>query len=280
MDDYYGDPRNYDPNYDPDNQSPPPNGPGPKRSGPPYTLDNLPPAPAPGHEWVLNPNTGEFVDITQNSQNPQWPESTDRPGTDYNKDATAVDNKASDPTYGGYTPPGGGGSPKFSGGPDYSQLLPFSPYREYGPFSPSVGKFSYDAFAPTTETDLENQPGYKEGQTRLQKQIEAGAAYRGMVRSGMTLGDLWNGLDTNKSQRFSEYDNRRFRDWGANRENAWNIWNTNYGMERDQYDRGATENDRFNNYRFNTENASFNDALERWKAMVSSLTATANAGRP
>lgn len=145
-------------------------------------------------------------------------------------------------------------------GPDYGNLLPFSPYREMSPFS-------YGDFTPSSYEGLEKQPGFAEGQQRLQKQIEAGAAYKGMLRSGMTLGDLWTGLDTNKQQRFAEYDSRRFRDWNAN-----------FGKEKDTYGFGANENQNFNNYRFNTEKASFDDALERWKQQVQSLTQITTAG--
>lgn len=145
--------------------------------------------------------------------------------------------------------------------PDYGTLLPYSPYREFAAFQPSQR-----VFTPTSYEDLENQPGFREGQQRLQKQIEAGAAYRGMLRSGMTLGDLWTGLDTNKAQRFAEFDNRRFRDWSAN-----------YGVDRDIYDRGAQENERFNNYRYNTESESFRQALERWRTQVSSITQMATS---
>jgi hypothetical protein len=182
------------------------------------------------------------------------------------------------------------------GGPDYSQLLPFSPYHEYGPLTPrdatfDFEPFSYEPFTKTSYADLENQPGYKEEQARLQKQIEAGAAHRGIVRSGMTIGDIWNGLDTNKSQRFSEFDNRRVRDYQVNRGNAFENWGANlganrnkfldeYGIDRDIYDRGATENDRANNYRFNTEKSSFDASLDKWKTMVDSLTRISTAGTP
>jgi hypothetical protein len=197
---------------------------------------------------------------------------------------------------GGDTP----GGPKIAadggGGPDYSQLLPFSPYHEYGPLTPrdatfDFEPFSYEPFTKTSYADLENQPGYKEEQARLQKQIEAGAAHRGIVRSGMTIGDIWNGLDTNKSQRFSEFDNRRVRDYQVNRGNAFENWGANlganrnkfldeYGIDRDIYDRGATENDRANNYRFNTEKSSFDASLDKWKTMVDSLTRISTAGTP
>lgn len=240
-------------------------------------------------------------------------------------------------------PPKTAGGGAEGAGPDYSQMLPFSPYRDYGAFNPSPyespgaftprdatfefdnfepEKFSYESFAPSSYGDLENQPGYKDGQQRLQKQIEAGAAYRGMVRSGMTLGELWNGLDTNKQQRFAEFDGRRARDYSVNRGNAFENFQTNegnrhqawtgnlnaaaqkfgmeygvdkdvydryasdigaknqyrYGSERDQYSFGATENDRSNNYRFNTEDSSFKDSLARWQEQVRSLTQMSTAG--
>lgn len=206
---------------------------------------------------------------------------------------------------------GGGGGSTVGSGPDYSQMLPYSPYQAYGRFTPRNGTFtvepfvddapfSYEAYKPSSYADLENQPGFAESQNRLRKEIEAGAAYRGVVRSGMTLGDLWTGLDTNKAQRFADFDNRRFRDYSANRANAFDTYRTNrnnrletwtanlganrnkfldeYGIDRDVYDRGAAENERFNNYRYNTERDSFADALARWTEQVRSLTSISTAG--
>lgn len=204
---------------------------------------------------------------------------------------------------------GPGGAPS-GAAPDYGQMLPFSPYEAYGPFTPrddtfefepfTPREFSYEKFAPSSYADLEQQPGFLDGQQRLQKQIEAGAAYRGMVRSGMTLGDLWSGLDTNKQQRFAEFDGRRARDYTMNRGNAFDNFRTNednryqawggnlgasrekwrdeYNVDKDRYSFGATENDRKNNFRFNTEKSSFDNALERWRQQVQSLTQIATAG--
>lgn len=166
---------------------------------------------------------------------------------------------------------GGGGGMQ---GPDY-RMLPFSPYSPYGPFSPRNATFSFDPYKASSWEDAEKEPGYQASRTNLKKQVEQGAAYRGMLRSGMTIGDLYSNLDALGQQNFKNFDDRNFRNWSGNRDLAAQKFGLEYGVDRDVYDRGAAENERANNYKFNTEDASFKDALQRWTEMTRSLTSIA-----
>ena len=185
--------------------------------------------------------------------------------------------------------------------PGYQSAGPFTPRNstfDYTPFS--YKDFSYDPYTASSWSDAEKEPGYEASRGQLKKQIESGAANRGMLRSGMTLGDLYTNLDSLGQQNFSNYDNRRFRNyssdrdnafgnWDANRSNAFQSWSGNLGAsaqkfglelgaDRDIYDRGATDVDRGNNYRYNVASSQFQDMLSRWQEKVRSLTNIATAG--
>ena len=170
-------------------------------------------------------------------------------------------------TYGDGVPTtyGGGGMDGGSGQFDYgrpmgNQFTPYTPFR--------AEKFSYGDFRPSTRTDLydnEKNPGFAAAQQRLQKQIEGGSAYQGMLRSGMTFDRLGSILGNNEESQFKAFDDRNFRDWGANRENQFGAWSANTGMaERD--------NQRMNDFRFNTEKSTADDLLSRWQQLVQSTT--------
>ena len=201
------------------------------------------------------------------------------PSGNYGGDNNDVPGPAPDPTGGAF---------------DYGRdpgALPFSPYSQMAPFSFSQGPltfepFSYESFAPSSWEDAEKEPGFAESQSRLAKMIQNTAAYRGILRSGATIGDLGTYLDQNKAQNFQQFDARRYRDYGANRENAFGAWAANTGAKADTWSRnlgaeqfgynaGATENDRKNNYTFNTEKAGFDDLLSRWTTLVNSATSLA-----
>ncbi len=194
--------------------------------------------------------------------------------------ATAVGNMGGehgDSSIDRSAPTGGGGFGGFGGGGQGGGggMLAFSPYHPYGPFNPRNPNFTFDPYKQSSWEDAENEPGYAASRTQLKKQVEQGAAYKGMVRSGMTIGDLYSNLDALSQSNFTNFDNRNFRNWSGNRDLAFGKWDREYGVDRDVYDRGATENDRFNNYRFNTEDASFKDILARWQEMTRSLTSIA-----
>lgn len=202
--------------------------------------------------------------------------------------------------------------------PELSQAGPFTPRRDsytVTPFAPVP--FAHDPYTASSWTDAENEPGYGASRTELRKQVEQGAANRGVLRSGMTIGNLYKNLDALSQQNFTQFDDRRFRNYSANRANAfethqgnefgrYRAWEGNTGAERNRfldefgvdrdvydryasdvdrgnsnklglYDRHATDVDRGNNYRFNAADASFKESLDRWKTMVQSLT---TLGRP
>lgn len=161
---------------------------------------------------------------------------------------------------------GGGTQGPASGKFDYGRpegMLPFSAYRAF-----DYPDFSFASFAPSDRTMLydDNQnPGFTKSQERLRKMIEAGAAYQGMLKSGNTFDKLGSILSNNEESQFKAFDDRRYRNWMGDRDNAFGAWQANEGeAERD--------NQRFNDYRYNTEKASFDDMLSRWTSLVNSTT--------
>lgn len=155
---------------------------------------------------------------------------------------------------------GGGGMGGGSGQFDYGRppgLLNFSPYN-------TLPGFQVEPFGGSSWEDAEREPGFKEAQERLAKMIQNTAAYRGIVRSGATIGELGTYLDQNKGQNFQQFDARNYRNWQGNQ-----------GQRQFAYGQQVGENERFNNYRFNTEKASFDDMLSRWQELVRSTTSLA-----
>lgn len=231
---------------------------------------NTPPIPAAdGHYWRW---TGDHWD---SQPSPGAPGGVGDQTVIPRRQAPAIDKSPFDPAGNPWSTGGGGGgggvSP-FTPGGGQGGMLGYSPYRSYGPFSPRTPTLSLDAFTPSSWEDAEQEPGYQQSQTRLRKQIEGGAAYQGMLRSGMTFDRLGDVLTNFGQQNFTNFDNRRFRNWEGNNAAKTSVFGANLGVDRDIYDRGSIENDRFNNYRFNTEDASFKDATQRWLAQVQSLT--------
>lgn len=278
MMDQDGDPRNYDPNDEPVDYGqyvdPPP-------AAPPPTNYQQTPDGVPGNQWGLGPTGQEPNDLFYWLNNGVTPQGNDQSIFDSNgqlrpgwaRTANGYERVAAPDPYAGSKIP-----TSYGGGINYAQygsgapVSHFENYESAGPFAPRNPTFSYTPFTETSYDDLEKQPGFLDGQKRLQKQIEAGAAYRGVVRSGMALGDIWNGLDNNKEQRFSEYDSRRYRNWDGNLSASRNKFLDEYGIDRDEFDRHASDVDRGNNYRFNASKADMDDATQRWLAQVSSLT--------
>lgn len=152
---------------------------------------------------------------------------------------------------------GGGGGINYGGVGGDAPMLAYPGYE-------SPGSFTFDPYRPSSWADAENEPGYAASRAQLKKQVEAGAAHRGVLRSGMTIGDLYSNLDALSQQNFKQFDDRNFRNWAGNRDLAA----TQYGFR-------AQDVDRKNNYQFNTADASFKDALARWQTMVGSLTTLA-----
>lgn len=196
-------------------------------------------------------------------------------------DATDPNNPANIPPAGAPPPsgpapssgPSSGGDP-FSGESwgERAPMLGYPDYESAGPFTPRRDTFSFDPFKASSWADAENEPGYQASRDQLRKQVEAGAAHRGMVLSGMTIGNLYKNLDAQAQQNFTQFDDRNFRNWSGNRDLAATKFGLELGVDRDVYDRRATDIDRKNNYRFNVADASFKDALARWTERTRSLT--------
>ena len=176
----------------------------------------------------------------------------------------------------GYTPDGNNPYvPRTSGidiGRPPGSMLPYPDYESPGPFTPRDATFEDDPYTPSSWEDAENEPGFAEAQKRLSKMVQNSAAYQGVLRSGATIGELDSVLDTNRGQNFAQFDARRFRNWGANRDDKFRSWSTNYGVDKDAYNFHAQDVDRGNNYRFNVADRSFADELSRWQEQVRSLT--------
>lgn len=259
----------------------------PAAAAPPATPTTPATGPKPGDKRYPDGPQGQFYEEWDGTKwvqysNSAWPGNKVTP-PETNFDGTARDS--GQPTTGGVAT---------IGQPSWGESGPFDPYQSSGPFVPRDGTleyqpFNYDPYTQSSWEDAENEPGFKESQGRLRKEIEAGAAYRGMLRSGMTLTDLDTGLGSSRRQNFESFDSRRFRNYSANRDNAYGAWASNfgaakdkfgleYGVDRDVYDRGATDVDRANNYRFNVANSKFQDALARWQEQVRSMTSIATAG--
>ncbi|CAB4200398.1 hypothetical protein UFOVP1601_47 [uncultured Caudovirales phage] len=293
----------------------------------PYAGD-LPPGPArDGYQWVKNPTTGEWEEHSTVPDVPDNP--ADRPpgssmppvtppvippgtgttgGTPAEIEAQGRAYDRANGLVGGYMRNGvwvngspsssAGGTTKTIGAPSGTDetrtAFDWPGYQSAGPFTPrnstfDYTPFSYDPYTASSWSDAEKEPGYEASRGQLKKQIESGAANRGMLRSGMTLGDLYTGLDSLGQQNFSNFDNRNFRNYSANRENAFGNWSGNLaakaqkfglelGVDKDIYDRNATDVDRGNNYRYNVASSQFQDMLSRWQEKVRSLTNITAAG--
>lgn len=167
-------------------------------------------------------------------------------------------------------------------------------------FAPSRPTFDYDPFAPPTAEQARNNPGYQAAATEARKQLEAGAAYRGTLRSGMTLGDILKQQTALGDQNYNQVFGRELDTYKTNRGNAYENWmgnlnsekmafDTNYGIDRDIFDRSADDTYRGNDYRFNASQAefapqqrkselTFADLYSRWRDLLNSTTQIATAG--
>lgn len=254
-------------------------------SGPPYTVNNPPPpSDDPTKEWVLNPTTGQFELRPRNQTPPAttggFNDPNNRPpnppaGYTYEWDAGSnrwylkpTSANTPPPDYGQQAPPPITSVPGADGEtatafdwPGWESAGPFTPRDNTfetrpapvaDPFSyeaaPAYENFSYDPYTASSWEDAEKEPGYGASRAQLRKQIEAGAAHRGMLRSGMTIGDLYTGLDSLGQQNFQNFDNRRFRNYSANRDNAFTAHQANASNK------------------FQTWQGSRNNAFDAWRA--------------
>jgi len=259
------------------------------RSGPPYTLSNLPPPPAdPGWQWILNPETGEF-EYRNNAIGDQVGGTPPVKGATSDETTNMTGRGIGGPlgntlptTYGGGYGGGYGGS-----GYDMSLLdwpnYNMPEYLDPGAFDPgpafSYADFSYKDFAAPTEQDMLNEPGFQFRLDQGRKALEASAAGRGKLRSGGTLKDILGYGQNFASQEYNnvynralqQYDTNRanaFGNYQSGRQNAWDNWQTGYMGRKDAYSFLADNYGRRNT--FNQNNA-MNDYTSRKDRVQSSL---------
>jgi len=291
-------------------------------SGPPYTAANPPPAPPDGMEYILNPTTGEF-ELRPRATNPTtvtdpYKDRNNRPGNppagytyEWDEGSGRWYLKASAPAGGGdpgTTTTGGetggidaGGEPTAFDWPSYTAPA----YQSAGPFTPRRDTFSYQPFshpdfaAPTIEQARQN-PGYQFAAQEGVSRLENSAAGRGVLRTGGTLKDIIGWGNKFADQNYNQVFDRELTTYGTNRANKfdayrtnldteWNKFNSEYGIDRDVYDRLASDTQAGNNYRFSASQAefapkfdaakmSFNDIYNRWRAKLDAATAIATGG--
>lgn len=206
------------------------------------------PQPPPGYQYVLNPDTKEWVLLPQGSQLPWLP----------NKQPTAVDERSGGPTY---TPTGtgggggdiyGGGVPMRSGLSRITDTYPnFQGPRFEAPAPFAFDPFSYEDFQAPTLAEAQGEPGFEYALNQGIKAFENSKAYLGTYRTGGTIKGLNDYARNMANQNYNEvfrrkgetYDRNRgnaFQNWQGNRENAADAYATNYGISRDVFDRNYT----------------------------------------
>lgn len=207
---------------------------------------------------------------------------------------------------GGYA--GGGGDIGGGGDPSASWQWPSytaPSYQSAGPFTPRRGTWDYTPFAykefnaPTIE-QARNNPGYQFAAQEGINRLENSAAGRGTLRSGMTLKDIIGWGNKFADQNYDQVFNRELTTYGTNRNNAFDAYKTNldtdfnkfsteYGIDRDVYDRYASDTQSGNNYRlsasqaefapkFDASKLEFADAYAKWKAKLDAATQIATGG--
>jgi hypothetical protein len=253
--------------------------------------------------WIQNgvaPTGPEGIFDANGQIRPGW----ERTGRGYERTPTTT-NQTGDyipTTYGGPSDDGGGfDGGGFGGWPSYTAPA----YQSPGPFTPRRNTFSYTPFshpdfaAPTVEQAREN-PGYKFAAEEGINRLESSAAGRGTLRSGMTLKDIYAWGNKFADQNYNQVFDRELTTYGTNRANKfdayktnldteWNKFNAEYGIDRDVYDRYATDTFNGNNYRLSASQAEFApkfdaakmefaDAYNQWKAKLDAATNIATGG--
>lgn len=160
-------------------------------------------------------------------------------------------------------PPSGGDYGSYSGGgsgsgfsfpsfrwPSYNAPNAIDP----GLFDPGPA-FSYKDFTAPTAGDVLKDPSFQFRLDQGRKALEASAAGKGILRSGGSMKDLLGYGQQFASQEYGNVYNRAMQEYGLNRNNAFDAWNSGYMGRKDAYGFSA---DRANNLNtFNLSNAQF-----------------------
>jgi len=268
-----------DPYHDPSNYAPAPAyptapvntpaQPGDSYGGPPANAGNVGGIPG----WAPDPNDPNASWLYTNpATNTPGPTAPPRPGG------------------GGY---GGGGMGNFS----YPDFVP--PNITFNPFvSPemNVQPFQYGDYQPLTADTFQADPGYEFRAEQMDRAIKNDKSAKGLLATGNTLADLMSYRGGLASQEYGNVEGRNFRNWDANRNKAFQGWQTEYQLGGDKYKNALTDyltnyqvkSDDWNRglttyqtnlgkeesaYGLNLENQgnSFNNLLSLYKIMTSNL---------
>lgn len=208
----------------------------------PWTDPDNPPSP-PGHGWLYNPHQ-------QPTQNPgpgnywswngtQW---EPRPVPRASPPPSAPTGNLGEPPpgggdIGGYDVPGGGGfgylTEPFTGRPPSWMAGPtFRP-----PTFERPPAFAYEKFQAPTADSIYADPSYQFRTGEGRRALEQSAAGRGVLRTGGTLKDLINFGQNAASQEYSNIFDRGVTAHNLGLQQALGSYATNYGVDRDVYDR-------------------------------------------
>lgn len=166
---------------------------------------------------------------------------------------------------------GGGGSPPYPGPLSGSTTSSFDgssfQWPTYSPtqFDPGAAFKFKDFVSPSGQEVLDN-PGFQFRMDQGRKALEASRAGRGILNSGATGKALTEYGQNFGSHEYGNVWNRAMDEWKANRENAFGMWNSQYGQRKDKY--GFDED--ANRFGFNSQQRqaelNFQDQYNRWLA--------------
>jgi len=193
--------------------------------------------PPPGTKWQFDPANGWFPMPIGITNSPPGPGTTDSVDTGSGALAKFDSSGFTWPTYTAptYQSPGPFTPRQDTFTPRQDTFKPSQPTFSYDAFTPSQPTFSYDPFTAPTAEQARNSPGYQAAATEARKQLEAGAAYRGTLRSGMTLGDILKQQTALGDQNYNNVFGRELEGYNTNRGNAFNNWAANTGNELNTY---------------------------------------------
>lgn len=143
------------------------------------------------------------------------------------------------------------------GGPAGLSYIPNAPQYQ-APAYKQAPAFSYGDFqAPTAATE-QNDPGYQFRLNEGARAMQQSAAAKGTLDTGGTLGDLLKYGQDYASNEFQNVYNRALQTYGTNRQNAQDIYNTNY----------QTQYQDPNQYNFAASQAQFAPQMQAWQTMA------------
>lgn len=202
---------------------------------------------APGSEGY-DPTYGGYTDPAApgNREELPWLSSVyDAQGWDW---PTAPDAPQA-PTAPTMTPPGGGSRGGVSFGPllrgysgQFSRPTPGEAFKRMSDLLGPAPAFTarplptIERFEPTTAEHLNADPSFGFRKGIGEKALMNSRAAQGLLRTGGTLKDLLDYNQNFASQEFGNVDARRFRDYGMNRQNQFDLYDRGFQADRAEYE--------------------------------------------